>query len=204
MTYEAIPANISNDPDLMRQFVLGQLPPTGSFPGRIVKNAATNIADLVGWVEGGYLTIETINRVLSDSPQIRSGGPTPLDADGWGTHQAHDIGAAVSAAIQQRHQALTIAAGAARMEAEDVGIAMALPGIDDVPAAIASLPRVSVVVQEAQPAHELEDGTKIKAVKEEREDREPEWHLAGDELYVRGVPSEQVAEALRLTRPAPA
>lgn len=200
--YEAIPASISNDADLLRQFVLGQLPPMGAFPGRIVRDQATNAADLVGWVEGGYITIETINRVLSDDPQIRSGGPTPVGDDGWGIHRAHDLGMAVATAVQERHRTLSAAAGAAQMEADGVGIAWALPGIDDVEAAIASLPKVSVVAQEAQPAHELEDGTKVKAVKEERADREPEWHLNGDELYVQGCSSEQISQALVATRPA--
>lgn len=134
MTYEAIPQNIVDDPDLMRQFVLGQLPASGGFPGRIVTDAQTNIADLVGWVEGGYLSVETINRVMSDSPAVRAGAnlaPLPL--------HAHDIGMAVSRALQDRHAALSASAGAAQLEADGVGVAWVLGGIDDVPAAVEAL-----------------------------------------------------------------
>lgn len=155
--YEAIPEIVRNDRGLMQQFVLGQLPPFGDYPGRIIADRGANIADLVGMVEGGFLTIEAITNAFQD--------PTPgMEIS------AHNIAVAVGSEIMRRHAKFVAAAGAAQLEADGVGLAWVVSGADDPKAAVASL------------------GSEL------------EWHLNGDELYVKGVTCAEVAAALQATR----
>lgn len=85
-----------------------------------------------------------------------------------------DLGQQVSAEVQRRHAVNVEERRLAALTESGEGFAQVLPGIDDVDAAVASL------------------GTKKSPAV---------YRLEGDELYVSGVTSDQIAAALVATRP---
>lgn len=116
----------------------------------------------------------------------------------------------VDAIVRYRHDQRRAEAAA------DLGVTIVhvLPGVDDVPAAMASLPRRTVPQDPPQAptdAVSLMDGgtgharpdvafDDHGAVVQTPVEADPEWELHGDVLYVVGVPEPSVRQALASTR----
>lgn len=129
--------------------------------------AGLSIVDLADTVEAGYLSTETI----SD--------------DAYGP--LSPVRQSVEREIQRRHAHRTLQAQLDRLDQSGFGVAMFLPGVDDLQSALAYLaPKVPVDGEDPP------DGPETWAV---------DATLAGDVLCVRGITSDRVAEALRATRP---
>lgn len=115
MTYEAVPSSIAASPSLLTQYVQGRLPAV-----REVPDPAENVRQLVGMVEGGWISLEMIRGTEND----------PTDSE---------LAGRVGTEVQRRHQENVATETTRRLEAAGVVEVHVLAGIDDVPGAMKRL-----------------------------------------------------------------